>query len=446
MNTRRLVIYICVFALLLIPDKCRAGLKEDYEQAYRLYVAAGACMAAYSDRYGQLANKYLEREGWLIERFERDGATVDSRFLFATKKENSGRQTYILAFVGTETAKDMKANLKVDKVYFAGRSLEEFAASAAQQGVPPSEPKVHRGFHDFVQTGLSSMGQGTEEIANGLAEMLLRNRESQLLIVGHSRGGAAAVIAGARLVCLGVRPEQIEIITFGAPAVGNAAFAAQYEPVLNLTRVVISGDQVTGVLQFAIWGYKQFGRELLWEMPADAKNAHDMTGYADKAIKQFYDKRELVQKTGLVQLPEFRRAEGLSRGAVYVAPLKNNLPDYLSKEYRYIKQALYDEYRTLLPEYVFDKESSPGHLLKKAADAGCKWLIVPEIGGHRLKEERDVYIIYLHQAVYDVTTGNVVKAAGFSTGTFHLTPLEAFIHVCKGMTYDWLVKDTATVH
>ena len=124
---------------------------------------------------------------------------------------------YILAFAGTESVIGMRANLLVDKVYFAGGNLDEFAVYAAKQDVPTAEPKVHRGFHEFVQAGLTVKVQDDDGDSKTLAEMLLANKERKVYLVGHSRGGAAATLSGARLISMGVNPEQIEIITFGAP-------------------------------------------------------------------------------------------------------------------------------------------------------------------------------------------------------------------------------------
>ena len=365
---------------------------------------------------------------------------MDSRFLLAIKQWNNGQQVYILAFVGTENEKDMKANLKVEKAYFAGSNLEEFAANADKHEIPPTEPKVHRGFHEFVQNALTAKGQDVDGKAKYLTEMLLADKERKVLLVGHSRGGAAAILTGARLISMGVRPEQIEIITFGAPAVGNEAFAGRFEPVLNLTRVVLFGDPVTGVLQTMVGGYKQFGHQLTWESPATVNFPHEMTAYADVAIKNYYNERERAVQAGLIRLPSTKAGLGESKGKVCVAPLINNLPDYLAKEFPYLREIFFDEYREILPEYVFAGDSDVGRLRKKAREAGCKWLIVSEVSGYRLKEERNAYNISLFQAVYDVNTGAIIKATDFSTGTYNLTPVEAFIHITKDMSYDWLVK------
>lgn len=439
---RRRMVVACCILLMLTPGLVSAGIKEDYEQACKIYVAAGACVAAYSDRYGQLANKYLERDGWQIERFEHGGDTVDARFLLARKQFADGRQMYVLAFVGTENNKDMKANLKVKKVYFAGGSLEEFAANASKQEVPAIMPKVHRGFHEFVQAGLAASTQDADGNARYLADVFRKNRDRKVILAGHSSGGAAATITGARLVSLGVKPEQIEIISFGAPSVGNDAFAAMFDPVLDLTRVVVSGDPVTGILQTLVGGYKQFGREILWEIPSVAHSPHAMATYADLAIKNYYDKREQAVRAGLTTLPRVAAIPGMPWGRVYIASIQNHLPSALSAEFRYIKQSLLDEYRNVIPSYVIGDDADNNLLLKKAAEAGCQWLLVPDVDGYRLKTEQNVYYITLAQAAYHVETGKLVKAAAFSSGTYYLTPLTAFMHVNKSMAIDWITDQT----
>lgn len=434
---------ILVLAFILAtPCFSRAAAKEDYEQAYKIYVAAGACMAAYSDRYGQLANKYLERDGWQIERFAHGSNGVDARFLLAKKQSDDGQQMYVLAFVGTENDKDMKANMEFSKVYFAGSNLEEFAYYAAQKGMPATAPKVHRGFHEFVQAGLAVSTQDADGKTRYLTDVLVKNSDRKILIVGHSRGGAAATLAAARLISMGVKPEQIEIITFGAPAVGNAAFAASFNTKLDLTRVVVSGDPVTGVLQTLVGGYKQFGREVLWEMPSVAHTPHEMATYADLAIKNYYKEREKATQAGLNTTPQTTIATRNSFGRVYIAPIKNDLPGYLQEEYWYIRQALLDEYRKTIPDYVIAEEIKGDQLLKEAAESGCKWVVAAAVGGYRDKTEQNVYYITFSQAAYNVETGKLVKAATFSTGTYNLTPLTAFIHATKSMVYDWMSEET----
>lgn len=434
-----LIATVLCLALCVFPGLGYAGVKEDYEQGQKIFIAAGACFAAYSDRYGQLANKYLEQAGWQIDHYEKIGNSVDSRFLLATKSAGQGQPVFVLAFVGTENAKDMQANLETDKVYFAGANLDDFSGNAGKQEVPSSEPKVHRGFHEFVQAGLGVKVRDVDGDLKYVSELLLANKNKRIYLVGHSRGGAAATLAGARLVSMGVSPEQIEIITFGAPAVGNAAFAAQFGPVLNLTRVVIFGDPVTGVLQTLVGGYKQFGREVLWDDPV-FNHPHDITEYTDLAIKRYYDARQQAEKSGIIPPRPDKGTSGANAGRVYIAPLKNSLRGRQTGEFPYIEQALRDEYRRVVPGYIFGDGADVDHLFKRAAQSGCKWLIVPEVSSYQMKDEQNVYYISLMQTIYDVTSRKVIKTGIFSTGTYNFTLLEAFIHACKDMNYDWLIK------
>ena len=258
------------------------------------------------------------------------------------------------------------------------------------------------------------------------------NPNDKLYLTGHSLGGAAATLAGARLLSLGTQPEQLQIITFGAPAVGNDAFAAAYTPVLPLTRVVIAGDPVTGVLQTLVGGYKQFGREITWEKPATIDEPHRITGYVDAALKNYYDKRQLARQAG-VKIADPVAKKALNPGRVYIAPLQNNLPAAITGDFWYMREALVDEYRKTLPDCLIIDKAGTGNWREEALAAGCQWVIVPEISGSRLKEQKDSYLLTFNQLVLDAGTGVAVDAAIFSTRTYNLTPLEAFIHTFKGI-------------
>jgi len=326
---KQLLVVVCSIVIWMTPGFCYAEAMEDYDDAHKIYIAAGACAAVYSDRIGEVANRYLKQDGWKFDRYVQTQGHAGARFLFAKKDFGDGKQTYILAFVGTETSEDIDFDLQVDKVYFAGNTLEEFTANAAKEGVPSTSPKVHRGFLNFVESGLTAKTIDVDGTPLSLADMLLTNKECRIYLVGHSLGGAAATLAGAGLISMGVNPEQIEVITFGAPAVGNAAFAAQYDKVLKLTRIVISGDLVTGILQSLVGGYKQFGKEIHWEIDNSRDQNHNITEYIDVALKNYYDKRQQVLQAG-IKLPRSVATGYESGQSVYITPLKNSLPEALA--------------------------------------------------------------------------------------------------------------------
>ena len=422
----KIMLIICCF----MPVTGYAAAGDDYDEAHKIYVAAGACLAAYSDRNGKLAYEYLQQEGWQIKPYIVEEPTAAARFLLAKKELSAGRTIYLLAVVGTETIKDVKTDLRVDQVYFSGHTPTEFAQNAKRQDMPDTVPKVHRGFHQYVQAALTAKTE--ENIKDGpqlLSDLLLADKERKVYLVGHSLGGAAATLGGARLLSMGVKPEQIEVITFGAPAVGNKAFAQEFAPVLNLTRIVISGDPVTGILQQLVGGYEQFGRQIRWEMPDNMlDNPHKVTDYLDLAIKNYYQKRrQAIAAKAIEPLPSISLQK---QPLVYVAPLKNKLPQNLQAEFCYMEQALQDEYRKILKRYILSDEQTD-EVIAAALQKGCRWAIVPEISGYRLKNEQNCYYITFQQVIYDTSTGRVVDMASSSTATDNLTPLEATIHDVK---------------
>jgi len=68
-------------------------------------------------------------------------------------------------------------------------------------------------------------------IALTVAEQLVQHPDYQLLITGHSMGGALATLLGISYQNLGKSPL---VITFGQPRVGNSAFAKFVDEVCHL--------------------------------------------------------------------------------------------------------------------------------------------------------------------------------------------------------------------
>lgn len=435
---KKIIQYVCIISVLLLfqPVIGNAGALEEYEEARTLYLAAVACTAAYSDRQGSIARDALVQNGWNIQSYVEKSNQADARFLVAQKiQQGSTVPSYLLSVVGTENIKDVKVDLRVEKVYFSGKSPEEFLENAQRKDMPDNVPKVHKGFNQYVQTGLSK--QVNEDGSNSeksLLETLLADKNRKVYLVGHSLGGAGATIGGARLLDMGVRPEQIEVITFGAPAVGNKAFRDRFEPALNLTRVVTAGDPVTGALQKLVGGYEQFGREIRWQVPGDENaDPHQIILYLDLAIKNYYQKRQQAAAAGELVIPD-ETVTVPATPRVYVAPVKSQLPEELSKEFFYMKEVLYDEYRSTLPGYVLDRKEDSKDIFQKAAAANCDWVIMPEIQAYKLKNEKNATYITLEQRVYQVKHGALVSSVSYGSSTRNLTSLEAFIHNTKEMS------------
>jgi len=425
-NVKSFVTALFVLVFFLMPGLGHAEGKDDFGEAYKLYIAAGVSAATYNDRIGELASRYLEQDGWKIDRYAQTPGKAGARFILAKKDIGDGHENFFLAFVGTETKTDIDFDLKVDKVYFAGKSIEELEENAAKQGILGTEPKVHRGFLEYAKSMLAAKAIGSDGTYLPLRDILLSNKDAKLYLVGHSLGGAAAIITGAGLINTGVNPEQIEVITFGSPAAGNAAFAAKYENVLKVTRAVISGDIVTGVLQSLVGGYKQFGREITLELSETSDQPHRIAEYVDLVMKNYYTQRQHEQ------VAEVRLSTPEKNGAgIYIAPLKNKLSPPLNADFWYMSEVWRDEYKRKFPSCTLGKEGDDNWRQKAE---GYKWIIVPEVNATIVKNERNKYYITLTQTIYE--NGAIVEMANFSTGNYNLTPLEAFIHALRDVNQD----------
>lgn len=431
---KRILRLTIVWLLLVsLTAVAHAGPLRDYEDARDIYDSALACMAAYSNRLGHIGFARLEQENWKVKYFDINKETAEAKFLFLQKIDPlTGQYTVMLAVAGTETEKDVKSDLKYGQVHFAGGNLAEFAANAGEKDAADSLPKVHRGFNEVTQIALAAdILEGPGELT--IADYLLAHPAHKIILTGHSLGGAVATLYGARLLSMGVRPEQVKVITFGAPAVGNVAFADAFRDRLNLTRATMSGDQVVSVLQDVVGHYVQFGREIHWIAPDNiVMHPHHIPVYLNMAAKNYYQERLRAQQAGVLSLPLQAAGQGGER--IYAAPVVNRLSPELQTEFFFMKEVLWDEYRAMFPGYVLATgDENLDASLAKAAAAGCDWLVTSEIGSRPSKTEEGVYFIGLQQAVYNVKERRLVNMFSSFNSTEQATPLGAFINGVRKM-------------
>ena len=414
-----------------------AGTLAEYMEAKRIYAAAAACMASYSNRFGGIAVTAFEQEGWKVEPKKLVGEKADARYLLAwNPNSEQDRDVYLLAIGGSESFRDAKVDLRTKKVYFAGSTLDEFAANAARADLPPDVPRVHEGFNQAAQLLLSAgtvlandAQAGTER---SISNILREDHNDKIYLVGHSLGGAVATLLAARLIDMGVKASQIEVINFGAPSVGNEAFVQKYDGKFVQTRIVADGDPVPYALRRIYGGYRQMGSVQEWAVPDDLKSyfSHDMPVYLDLALKKYYPKLRGAINEGLV--PRSEPVAGKNR--LYVAQIKISLPPALQSEFPYMQEALWEQYDGILPGYVVDPgENSTLSNLEKAAAAGCSLLLVPEIQAVQVRAE-NTYYISLNQTVYRVRDGTTLNVGLYGSNAKELTPMDALIHNARLMS------------
>ena len=411
---RKLIILPLV--LLLLMGK---GEAKKIDPAEMNFATALISMSSYSAELNLLARKWLEDLGWVIDSHEYVTAAADGRVHILAKQFPDGEQIYVLAFPGTERRRDALVDLWVTRVPFGGKTPAEFIAAAADTANKSgAKPLVHQGFNEYTQAALFTEKFpefGNLTLGEVIARDLRTHKSYTLYLTGHSLGGAAATLAAARLADMGVSPEQLQVITFGAPAVGNAAFARAYENRLQLTRITVDGDPVKAALQSLSGGYEQFGEKVVWSSQL-ARFPHDMTLYLDEALRHYQDSHSESDKPLLLTGTAKKTA-----GPVYVAVPRFKLRGMLETDLPYMQRVVRGILKSSYQQVIFGKEGED--IFAAAQSAGAKFVLVERFQGKRIKTEEANFRLTLEEEIYD-ETGSLLSFQSFSTTASNLTPIE----------------------
>lgn len=352
--------------------------------------AATICAATYKAGDG-LEASYLTDGGWEVKQFTLPKNGVTAHITVARHAGLlQGKPWTVLAFRGSASKADWKLNLKTGQVLFAPTSDKKVTKETKKN--PDTVPQVHKGFWQYTQAVLDSAfdvdgdGQSDQMIA-----WLRQHPEEKILLTGHSLGGACATLYGEALVQAGIPKSQVQVITFGAPAVGNKAFAQQYGEHINLLRVYTTLDPVPGALQTLFSDYQQFGEKE--EFPISGKQAdyqHPVSYYLDLAVKGYDDALDAAAAAKQVELSPAQKVTGdapLTALAVYT---RDNGADrrITPNVGRFILEA----YKSLLPRYIVleEKQLPAGNaefssaLREKARAAGADVLVVATVEKRRI--------------------------------------------------------------
>lgn len=379
------------------------------------YIAAWTSFAVYDDRLGALANEVLTKYGWQTKLVKDKIHKSDVKLLFATK-EMDNNPVYFLSISGTNSWLDVKTDLNIQSVVFAGSNALEFTDFMQEQTTDKSIPRIHKGFAQYIQDGFFTKPQ--KECANlplgeFLANGLKQNPQAKLYLTGHSLGGAAAEVLAARLLSMGVNPDQLVIITFGAPAVGNQAFVDDFGSKMNLTRITLKGDPVKNLAQIANDHLVQFKQNTIWNLPwsEDDKFAHGMLLYFDGAMRQYYDTITTKQ-----HLP-----------ADYVINVSFDFPEQLKSDEFYIKMALADKMQLENKSAIFVDNAN--QVLAIAKQNKAKYSMLYKYEAKLLKDTPSNKRYYLNctKYIYD-ENGKFITAASASTDTNDMTVVQAALY------------------
>jgi len=408
-----------------VVDKLSAvEFQRKYDEARLISLAANTCSGTYIAGGKASEYTYLGEYGWKITPHVVDSGKVEATFMIGTNTEIIGKNKIgILAFRGSNSQKDWEVNLNTSQVEFGGTNVKEFKKFAAKKDVGEGVPKVHKGFNEYVMTAFSLKEDiAGDNIQDDIVKKLKDNPDFTLLITGHSLGGAAATLFAERLVAMGIPKEQVPVVTFGAPAVGNKAFAEQYGDKINLIRVVTSLDPIPGSLQSFFGGYQQFGKVKTFKISNKyAAFQHPISLYFDLAMQNFYDVCDEGVAAGyLHRLPSEIREGTEPLVAIIVAEASKN-PDMRFAPN--IRRFVTDEYKYMLPRYVVidkdadyynNKDYTYQKMISEAKAVGADYLIVLEVDMKRIRQT-DKWYVTLNQGIFKTATGGLITMNSTAT-------------------------------
>ena len=360
------------------------------------YLSAWTSLAVYNDKFSLLARDILKSNGWNIRFYNEQIAKSDVKYLLADKKIND-KDIFFLSISGTSSWQDVKTDLAVEATVFQGHNLDEFLQSRNDKDLSETKP---------------------------LVEHLKQCPEDKIYITGHSLGGAVAELLTARLLDMGVSSNQIETITFGAPAVGNKTFVDLYEPKMNLTRITMKGDIVKNLAQIANERFVQFNTNEVWTVSKleNDKFAHNMLLYFDRAIKNYYDSKEDIALA----------TEDIETCETYVAKPKYDFPNELQSEINYMNLALKDKLLKEDEDCFIDlsDDDLSSNVFQKAKVLNAKYVVFYEFSANKIKDSTSNkrYYIYGSKYIYDIN-GNLIRGFSATSDTKEMTVLQSVLYL-----------------
>lgn len=108
---------------------------------------------------------------------------------------------------------------------------------------------VHKGFYNQL-----NINDNYEKIKKSLLNLIQKYPDNEIIITGHSLGGALSVLFGY-LISNQLKKTNIKVISFASPRVGNYYFKKDFDNILNLNhyRVTNNRDIVTSAPMIGYW-------------------------------------------------------------------------------------------------------------------------------------------------------------------------------------------------
>ena len=364
------IMCLIIFSVVTFAEKVQP--ENDFETREIQLICALSSIAAYSNDESFLVRSNLSSRGWKVNPVTVDKNGVKTKGYLIGKTFYDGRTVKIFVISGTEYLKDVEVDFRLGGVNLHEDNLDGIF--------------VHKGFRDYADAALS------DGIAEFLIDELKNNPNETLYLTGHSLGGSVSIVMAIRLSDMGIDKNRMQVITFGALAVGNKNLADYYSDKINLTRIEVKGDIVKKM--FEPFGYVQFGDVLKWKPDRSVDDyEHKMSMYLDCALRNYFDAEGFYFDDNI--------GENKIDVPIYVAPIKFVGENFNNKDEKYIYGILRTGLTAHMSALTFDEknyievndadEISKGiiPLIERAKNFGCKYILVQLINAARVRDAQD---------------------------------------------------------
>lgn len=418
---KNFILLVAVVSISLMSNICQAAdtkISREYVESYFSSIAAASCLGVYNAEESMSFN-YLELMGWKIDSHVSRSGKLETHFAVASKYFKDFDKTVLMVtFRGSASKMDWKANFQAAKVNYGGNTLTEME-QLTQAPLVKDGPAVHKGFNSYADNVLKDAVVGTDGTLQGVFGYALNNPKTVIIMTGHSMGGAVATLLATRLVDLGFPKERMHVLTFGAPAIGNAVYNTMYANKIDILRITNTNDPVPGSLQTFFSNYVQCGKNIKYHLSSQIANVqHDMAMYFDHSVINLYKQEDLEIAAGrLVPLAKCRIRKGKPLVALWAESSPGLAKMPLMPD---LKRMLLEQYVKFLPSYVllndhFDAKEDiyKRDAISAAARVGAQYVITCSIDSVRDKGQNDSWHITQEQGVFK-SDGTLLSLTSFS--------------------------------
>ncbi|MDO4178939.1 MAG: lipase family protein [Phascolarctobacterium sp.] len=404
--------------LLLTSSVARATTRagQEYVDAYFISACAGSCLGVYSP-FHSLEFDYMRSYGWDVTPYLLKSEGVEANFAMAQNYfDELDQNVYVLTVRGSASKGDFQIDLKTRKAAYEPEDAVFVNAKDNKENIN-NYPLVHYGFDSYTNVILKNFVFDEQGQWKGVFKKINEDPKAKLFITGHSLGGAVATLLGERMVSAGMPKDKFEVITFGAPAIGNKVFAERYGDRINLKRVTNTNDPIPGGLQTFFDNYQQFGTNIKYHLsPRISGVQHDITMYFDYSVNEAFKERDRQVALGNVQAEPYVKT---TPGKPVVA-LWMNAAKHMS-DIAYItdtKRMIQDEYKDLLPSYIVmsDKINMDDFrnydIIQTSKDAGADYVLIVNIEGSK-SQTMQYHYLAVEQVLFD-KDGNMLAMENVS--------------------------------